>query len=135
MIRFARSFCLASLALAATVAQAQPGPPHAPPGERLALAPGLDAASTKDVRRIESERRDAHDQLAIRHRGEHARIDDTAEQQLRQRLGDDGYRDYIGWKASTARPPRPGRAIDGDGAGPRARAPAAPPPGDVPVTR
>jgi hypothetical protein len=127
MNRLTRSLCLVALAVAAAGAQAQPGHPPLPPGEVLALAPGLDAAAAKEIRRIESERRDAHDQLAIRQRGEHARIDDDAEQQLRKRLGDEGYRNYIAWKASVPRPPRPTRAWDGGGHTPRADAPA---PGD-----
>lgn len=104
---------LATLTLAFGVAHAQPGRlPGPPPGESLALVPGFDAAQVKEIRRIEAERRDAHDQLAIRQRGEHARIDDEAEQKLRQRLGDEGYRNYIRWKADSARPPRPGRGAE-----------------------
>lgn len=137
MTRRARSLCLASLALVATGLQAQPGrPPGPPPGDILALVPGLDAAAAKEVRRIESERRDAHDQLAIRQRGEHARIDESAEQHLRQRLGDEGYRTYIGWKAGTARPPRPGRSIGDNGHPPRTEGrPAAAPGEEASATR
>lgn len=116
---------LATLALAACGVQAQPGrAPAGPPNEALALVPGIDAAQAKEIRRIESERRDAHDQLAIRQRGEHARIDDEADDKLRQRLGDERYRAYIGWKAESLRGRR------GPGGGPLA-GPAGPPPRDA----
>lgn len=135
MNRLARTLCLASFAFAASGTQAQPPRPPAPPppGEMLALAPGLDAAAVKDVRRIEAERRDALDQLAIRQRGERARIDENAEQQLRQRLGDEGYRNYLGWKADAARPPRPGRHPGGEGPAPRAGDGPAAAPADQPA--
>lgn len=97
---------LAFLATAACAAHAQPGPPPGgvPPRAALALVPGFDAAQVKDVQRIESERRDAHDQLAIRQRGEHARIDDEADDRLRKRLGDEGWRKYLEWKLQAGGP-------------------------------
>ena len=98
-------FVLATLTLVAAAAQAQPGPPPGgPPRDALALAPGFDAATVKDVRRIDNERRDAHDQLAIRQRGEHARIDEEADDKLRKRLGDENYRKYLEWKTQAAGP-------------------------------
>ncbi|HNR23581.1 MAG TPA: hypothetical protein PKL49_11235 [Steroidobacteraceae bacterium] len=102
----------AALAVIATSAQAQPG--QRPGVAPLALAPGFDAATAKDVRRIEAERRDAHDQLAIRQRAEHARIDEEADDKLRKRLGDDGWRKYLEWRAQ-AMPPRGARGGRGPG--------------------
>lgn len=108
-----------TLVLAVGSVQAQPGrAPASTPHETLVLMPGIDAAQAAEIRRIEAGRRDAHDQLAIRQRGEHARIDDETERKLRQRLGDDGYRDYIRWKSGSMRSPRPGHAA---GDGPAAR--------------
>ncbi len=116
-------FC--SLALVIGTAHAQPGrPPRLPPDESLVLVPGIDAAHAREIRRIEAGRRDAHDQLAIRQRGEHARIDDEADDTLRKQLGDERYRDYIRWKSTSMRPPRPGRA-PGDGPTTRAGLPDA----------
>lgn len=90
LILFATSGCV----------MAQPGSGHGAPYELLATAPGITIAQQQEIRRIESERRDAHDSLRIKQRGEHARIDEQAEQRLRHALTDDGYQRYIEWKST-----------------------------------
>jgi hypothetical protein len=96
----------------ATAAHAQPGPRGRPSYELLATIPDLTAAQQQDIRRIESERRDAHDTLRIKQRNEQERIDEQSESRLRKTLGDDGYRRYAEWKtgrmAGPAGFPRPG---------------------------
>lgn len=114
MTRLLPRLMFIAFAATACAAQAQPGPRSG--AAPLALAPGFDAATTRDVRRIEDERRDAHDQLAIRQRGEHARIDEEADDKLRKRLGDEGWRKYLEWRTQAMPPrgPRGGRGPGGD---------------------
>jgi hypothetical protein len=89
-------------------------PPHAMLIDELAASPDLSIAQQQEIRKILSERRDAHDLLAIKQRNEHERIDETANEKLRKLLGDDGYRHFA--QAQLAHgphhpaPPQPGAA-------------------------
>ncbi len=99
------------LAIAGSAAEAQPRPPGGPaPFEQLATVRGLSVAQQQEIRRAESERRDAHDTLRIKQRAEHERIDEQTEQRLRKALGDEGYTRYVEWKAKPHGGPMPGRA-------------------------
>lgn len=89
------------IALAASgLALAQPGSGPGMPYELLATAPGITKAQQQEIRRIENERRDAHDTLRIKQRGEHERIDEQSEERLRKALTDEGYQRYIEWKTT-----------------------------------
>ncbi len=129
-----RAFAGSGLLLAAVCANAQPGPPGrdhgSPPHEVVAITAGLTPAQQTEVRRIEATRRDAHDELAIKQRGEHRRIDEEADKRLRGALGDEGYQRYLEAKVKPAHGPRefasrggPGPR-GGDGPAPRRDAPA-----------